>query len=292
MLTLGNAVIHRIVDLDPFALPLGFLFPGAELEMLRGEEAMLAPHHLDFATGNILLGVFSYLLQIGGRNILIDTCVGEHKQRPRRADWHQRTNTGFLAGLKAHGLDPQDIDAVLCTHLHADHAGWNTRLVSGRWVPTFPNARYLMGRGEAEHWAVVEQAEPGQHNHGIYADSVLPIIEAGLADYVEDGFELGPGLTIKPLPGHSPGQIGLCLCCQTGEKAFFCGDAVHSPVQVLQPDWTSAFCADKPMAIATRKQLFEAAADEGTILLPAHLRNAVGMRIRRLPDGRFRPDFL
>jgi glyoxylase-like metal-dependent hydrolase (beta-lactamase superfamily II) len=292
MLTLGNAVIHRIVDLDPFALPLGFLFPGAKLEMLRGEEAMLAPHHLDFGTGNILLGVHSYLLQVGGRNILIDTCIGEHKQRPRRADWHQRANTPFIAGLSKHGLTPDNIDVVLCTHLHADHAGWNTKLVSGRWVPTFANARYLMGRSEALHWAQLEQDEPGKHNHGIYGDSVLPIIEAGLADYVDDGFELAPGLTIRSLPGHSPGQVGLCLCCPTGEKAFFCGDAVHSPVQVIRPDWTSAFCADKPQAIRTRTDLLEEAADRGTILLPAHLRHAGGMRIRRLADGRFRPDFL
>src|SRR5690606_29853570 len=164
--------------------------PGATGEALRPFEATLAPDHVDLARGNILIGLHSLLLRVGGLNILIDACVGEQKHRPRRADWHQRAGTGYLDRLRAAGVAPEEIDIVLCTHLHADHVGWNTRMDNGRWVPTFPKARYLIGRDELAHWQAEEAAEPGRHNHGSYADSVLPVIEAGQSELVDDGFEL------------------------------------------------------------------------------------------------------
>lgn len=291
MLTIGSATIETITDLDPFALAIETLFPGRSVTELLGHEKDLAPHHVEFANSNILLGVHSHLLRLDGRNILVDTCIGEHKPRPRRPDdWNQRANSGYLERLAKHGLQPRDIDIVFCTHLHADHIGWNTTLVDGRWVPTFPNARYVIGRTEFAHWQTIENAQPGQHNHGSFLDSVLPILDAGLVDLVDDGHEILEGLTVKALPGHSPGQIGLCLC-HAGERMIFCADAVHSLVQVFKPDWTSRFCSDAAAAIATRIALFEDSMVNGTILIPAHLRHFSGVRIHA--DGKdYRPELI
>lgn len=291
MLDLGSATLDKLVDLDPFRLALGFLMPVADIEELRPHRALLEPHHVDFASGEVLLGLHSLLLRVGGLNVLIDTCIGEHKQRLRRADWHDRSGSGYLQRLAAAGVQPEKVDIVLCTHLHADHVGWNTRLEGGRWVPTFPNARYLVGKAELEHWQAQEAREPGRHNHGSYADSVLPVIEAGLVETVEDGFDLGRGASLIGLPGHSPGQVGLCLDCSNGRKAFFCGDVVQTPVQVLRPQWSSQFCADAEQATRTRIDLFDRAAEGGGVVIPAHLRGASAMRIARVPDG-FMPAFV
>ncbi|MDF2114402.1 MBL fold metallo-hydrolase [Roseiarcaceae bacterium H3SJ34-1] len=287
---IGSATIETIIDVDPFALSMDLLFPGNSIADLAPHAAVLAPHHVDFEAGHILLAIQSHLVRINGRNILIDTCVGEHKPRPRRQDWDQRSHSEYLQRLAAHGLRPEDIDVVLCTHLHADHVGWNTRLFNGRWVPTFPNARYLIGRREFDHWSDAEQREPSHHNHGSFADSVAPVADAGLVDLVEDGFELFDGAVLRLLPGHTPGQMGLCLC-HGAQKAFMCADAVHSIVQVFRPDWTTRFCTDVSTAVATRLSLFEESIEAGTIIVPAHLRHFSGMRIKRA--GReFAPELL
>lgn len=291
MLNFGTATIDAISDLDRFALPIDLLFPGRSVETLEPHRAALAPYHVDFDAGEILLGVHSHLLRVNGRTILIDTCVGEHKPRPKRPDWDQRAATGYLERFARAGLRPEDIDIVMCTHLHTDHVGWNTQLIDGRWVPTFPNARYLVGRTEFDHWQAQELASPGVHNHGCFSDSVLPIIEAGLADFVEDGFDIGGGVSLTALPGHTPGQLGLCLCHGT-QQALFCADAVHSPVQVYQPEWASRFCSDPAMAVDTRLKLFDRFADTSNLLIPAHLRHYSAMRIQSSNSGGYVPDFM
>jgi glyoxylase-like metal-dependent hydrolase (beta-lactamase superfamily II) len=289
MFKLGPASVTRIVDFDPFILPFDFLLPGCDLNELSGEATLLSPDHVDFEAGTILLSLHSFVLRTGNLTVLIDTCVGEHKPRPRRPDWHERHDTGYLSRLAAAGLSPADIDIVMCTHLHADHVGWNTRLEDGRWVPTFPNARYVVGRTEFEHCRETEEREPGKHNHGSFADSVLPVVQAGLVEPVDDGFELAMGLEIVPLRGHSPGQIGLELNCGAKGRALFCGDAFHSPVQIFRPHWSSAFCHDPELAGNLRRDLAERSAGDGTILLPAHLRGSHGMRVEVKGDAGFRP---
>ncbi len=294
MLMLGAATIEKITDIDPFILPASLLLPGRDLSELRGEAASLSPLHVDFEAETLLLGLHSFLVRTGGLTILIDSCVGEHKQRPRRADWHQRTATGYLARLAKAGVTPEDVDVVMCTHLHADHVGWNTRLENGRWVPTFPKARYLVGAAELAHWLVEEVASPGTHNHGAFTDSVLPLLEAGLVEKVSEGFSLSAGLNIFACSGHSPGQIGLDLDRGAAGRARFCGDALHSPVHVYRPDWSTAFCYDPHEAALTRKRLLAEAAGDGTLLLPAHQRGAMAMRIHAdatAPAG-FRPEYL
>lgn len=278
---LGNATLQRVIDIDPFALGVSFLFPGAKAEELKPHEGLLAPDHVDFSSGDLLLGVQSFLLRTGSLNILIDSCVGEHKARERRADWHRRTGTGYLDALKRAGARPEDIDIVLCTHLHADHVGWNTRLDNGRWTPTFPRARYMIGRTELESWQAEEALNPGVANHGAYVDSVLPVVEAGLVEKVDDGFEIAAGLSVIPLPGHSPGQIGLDLDYGEDRHALFCGDAIHTPAQLFKPEWTSAFCTNPRQAVDSRVGMLERACEDGSLIAPSHIRNAIGFRVER-----------
>jgi glyoxylase-like metal-dependent hydrolase (beta-lactamase superfamily II) len=278
----GKATIQRIVDIDPFALQLSFLLPGASLEALGDHKGALGGQHVDWANGAILLAVQSHLVRAGGKTILIDTCVGEHKQRSARADWHNRASTRYLANLKACGCTPDDVDIVMCTHLHADHVGWNTRLENGQWVPTFPKARYLMSLREVEQRATEAAARP-EANHGSYQDSVLPVLDRGAATFVDAGDEIVDGGTILALPGHAPGQIGLELREGDGTDVF-CGDAIHSPVQVFRPEWSSAFCHDKAQAERTRRALLARAAGEDLRLIPAHLRGRI-MRVREAAGG-------
>ena len=270
-LTLGKTTVHRVIDLDPFAIPIANIFPNATLAQLDDATQVLAERHVDFATGKILLVIQSHLVRFAGKTILIDACVGEHKSRPLRPEWNLRTGTKYLANLAAAGCTPEDIDIVMCTHLHADHLGWNTRLQSGRWVPTFSNARYVMTQREIDQRAQ-DAAQSPQANHGSYQDSVLPVIEAGLVKTVNIGDEIVDGAKIIDLAGHSPGQIGLDLAADGQSRLIFCGDAIHSPVQVFHPEWSSAFCFDPAQAMQTRRMLLERAVGEGLRLMPAHLR--------------------
>ena len=140
----------RVVDIERYDIALKWLFPDAEPDSLNDERAWLSPRFMD--GDNLILSIHSLVLRVAGKVILVDTCVGEHKARPRHAGWNNRSATAYLARLTTVGLRPEDIDIVFCTHLHADHVGWNTRLLDGRWVPTFPNARYLIGKAELDHW--------------------------------------------------------------------------------------------------------------------------------------------
>jgi len=282
----GSASVHRIIDLDPFALPLEFLFPGATLEALLPEARALAHTHIDFENGTVLLAVQSHLIRFAGKTILVDTCVGEHKERPTRPDWHRRAHTQYLANLKAAGCAADDIDFVMCTHLHADHVGWNTRLDSGRWVPTFANARYLMSQTEIDFRAEEVAASP-KVGHGNYQDSVLPVLQHDRVTTVAAEDEIVDGATIRALPGHAPGQVGLELAAGKDEHVLFCGDAIHSPVQIFHPHWSSAFCHNPLQAIHTRLGLIERAVTENLRLIPSHLRGG-SMRIRVHGSG-FRP---
>jgi glyoxylase-like metal-dependent hydrolase (beta-lactamase superfamily II) len=272
----GTARVHRVVDLDPFAIPLDFIFPGATIEALAPHRDALAPTHVDFDNATILIAIQSHLIRFGGKTILLDACVGEHKARPLRPDWNQRAATSYIANLASAGCAPDDIDIVMCTHLHADHVGWNTRFESGRWVPTFAKARYLMSQVEVDH-------------HRSYQDSVLPILERGLVTLVQPGDEIVNGATIIALPGHAPGQVGLEVVAGQDQHLLFCGDAIHSPVQIFNPDWPSVFCHDRAQAAATRRALLERAAAENLRVLPAHLRG--GCTRVRATNTAFSPAF-
>jgi glyoxylase-like metal-dependent hydrolase (beta-lactamase superfamily II) len=267
----GSATVTRIVDIDPFALPLTFLFPDATLDALAPSRDALASTHVDWANVAVLLAVQSHLVRFAGKTILIDTCVGEHKPRPARPEWHQRKATDYIARLAACGYTPNDVDIVMCTHLHADHVGWNTRLESGQWVPTFTKARYLMSQMEIDYRAAQAAARP-EADHGSFKDSVLPVIQRGMVKTVRAGDEILDGGKILALPGHAPGQVGLEIAAGNGEHLLFCGDAIHSPLQVFQPGWSSALCHNRTLAAETRSVLLKRAAADRIRLMPAHLR--------------------
>jgi glyoxylase-like metal-dependent hydrolase (beta-lactamase superfamily II) len=280
--------IQRVIDLDPFSLPLNFLFPDATMAALAPAREALAGTHIDWPHEAVLLAVQSHLVRFAGTTILIDTCIGEHKHRPARPEWHQRASTRYIANLAAAGCTAEDVDIVLCTHLPADHVGWNTRLDSGRWVPTFPNARYVMSEVEVEHFSRAAAAN-AQVNHGSFHDSVLPIVERGLVTLALPGDAIVDGGKILSLPGHTPGQIGLELDDGPNGPIVFCGDAIHSPVQVFLPEVSTGLCYDKAQAAETRWKLIKRAAGENLRLIPAHLRGGC-MRIRAAKRG-FVPAF-
>jgi glyoxylase-like metal-dependent hydrolase (beta-lactamase superfamily II) len=228
------------------------------------------PHHLDGDSGLIKLSVHSWLLQIGKQKILIDACCGNNKSKPLRPFWHM-LNTPYLERLAAAGARPEEIDLVMCTHLHHDHVGWNTQLRDGRWVPTFPNARYLFSRTENDYGDPrrnpAADADPQRSN--AYRDSVLPVIETGQAVLLDGAYAIDDTMLVEPAPGHTVGHVVLKLVDQ-GERALFSGDAIHHALQVYVPNWNSCFCEIPDEARATRHRLLGDCAEHGALLFPIH----------------------
>ena len=219
------------------------------------------------------------MLQLDGLNVLIDTCCGNDKQRS--VPWADRLQTEWLLNLARAGLEPADIHLVLCTHLHADHVGWNTRLENGRWVPTFPRARYVFSRKDYEFFSRQTQEA---HTREAYIDSVLPVVEAGLADIVESNHcvqrEIEDGIWLEDAAGHSPGSV-VVHAQRGGSPAVFTGDVIHHPIQLVRPD--IAFFADESPAeaCATRQRLLAQYADSGAVLFPAHFSDPPSGRVHR-----------
>ena len=171
---------------------------------------------------------------------------------------------------------------MMCTHMHADHIGWNTVLEDGRWVPTFPRARYLFSRIEYEHWTAHPDPSPIRRN--AFNDSVLPVVEAGRADMIEDGHEVDGAFRVELAPGHTPGNVHIRLASK-GSEAMFAGDVVHHPIQVYRPDWSTVACIDPVASAASRRRLLETCCERGALLLPAHFPAPHGGRVREAPGG-------
>lgn len=272
MLDLGGVVLRGVADEDPFTVPRGVIFPASD-PALFARAAALDPAAADVAKDLVLLRVQVFVIEAFGRTVLVDAGIGDDKERPARASWHRR-RTDFLRRL---GVAPEAVEAVLFTHLHADHVGWATRLVEGRWVPSFPRARHLVADAEYAHWEA-RNAE-GPVSHGAFADSVLPVAEAGLLDRVPADHAPFRGLRFRPLPGHTPGQVGVLLQ-GTRQRALIAADALHHPLQLLAPEVVSAFCTDPVQAVATRRALLAEASAESLPLVAHHARGAPAWRIR------------
>lgn len=287
---LGAMCVDKIWEMDG-AMPMQMVLPGvtaADLARLKAwwwSDEMTA----DPATTPMKLSVHSWVLRVDGLNVLVDACNGNGKTRTMPFADHLQTD--WLERLGQLGLAPEDIDLVLCTHLHADHVGWNTRLLDGRWVPTFPRARYVFSRKEYEHWRQ-KDAEP-MHREA-FVDSVLPVIEAGQADLVESDHvvhrEIGDGIWLDDIGGHSPGLVAI-HAERGGGHALFTGDCFHHPVQLVRPDL--AFFADEDGAEARRQRirLLSAHADSETVFFPGHFGGASAGQV--ISDGEaFRYRFL
>lgn len=267
---IGSASVTRIEEqLGPGSFPPEQYFSGFEPEVLERHLPWLVPHHYVPATRALITSVHSWLIRTPRHTVLLDCCSGNHKDRHWWPRFHM-LDSPFLQRLAAAGVAPEQVDIVLCTHLHADHIGWNTRLENGRWVPTFPNARYLFGRTECEHWNPALHPESDDpHRRIAWADSVLPVLEAGQAELVDTPYAIDDTLTVEAAPGHTPGHVLLKLHTPGG-GAVFCGDVMHHPLQVVAPHWNSQFCQRPDEARATRRRVLEHCAEHGALLLPTH----------------------
>ena len=260
---LGAVRIHRIVEFEASFAPALDTLVGLTPELLDECRPLMAPGEID-AQDNFILSYQSFLVITPDANILIDTCVGDHKTH-RRPAYHMRKGSRYLERLAEFGLTPQDIHYVLCTHLHVDHVGWNTRLENGVWVPTFPNAKYLFGRREFDYWIDNHRKEPVS----VIAESVLPIVEAGQAVLVEDDFELRDYVRLLPTPGHTPGHNAICLG-KARDEAVVTGDLLHVSIQARHPELSFYVDWDKALAATTRRQFLERYCDTDTLCCFTH----------------------
>jgi glyoxylase-like metal-dependent hydrolase (beta-lactamase superfamily II) len=273
--TIGDVTVTKLVELEVTG-GTRFLLPQATPEAVL-PIAWLRPHFAD-ENGRLRMSIHSFIVETPDRRIIVDTCLGNDKQGRRIPHWNDRDGP-FLADLAEAGFPAESIDTVLCTHLHVDHVGWNTRLVDGKWVPTFPRARYLMGRTEYEHWRTVKD-RPDMAN--ILADSVTPIVEAGLATMVETNERISDEITLIPTPGHTPGHVSVMIQSQ-GEQALITGDFVHHPCQIAHPDWSTLADSDKEQGIETRRRMFQRLAGTPVLIIGTHFAGATAGRL--VTDG-------
>ena len=268
MYKVGDFTLESVTEIEePFLDPFDF-FPDATADVFDAHAHWLKPRYQDPVSGKLIFRFQSYIVRTERQTILVDSCIGEDKDRANRPSWHHRKGT-FLADLAALGLQPADIDVVCCTHLHADHIGWNTQLVDGRWVPTFPNAQYIMGRDEYGFWEQRYKDDPSGPRQIAFADSVLPVVEADKAVFVEMDHQIADGITLEPAPGHTPGNMVMNLNSGDG-SAVLLGDSIHHPIQLKQPEWSCMACEDKALSAKTRRGLIERYADTDTIMAPVH----------------------
>ncbi len=296
---LGEARITAVVEQ---ALSMDGLIYKAKPDVLA-DIAWLSPHYVD-ADGSLLGLVQCFVVELDGKLTVIDTCVGDHKDLPSDPAWHQKA-FGLLEKFKAAGFDPASVDLVLCTHLHLDHVGINTRLEDGRWVPTFPNARYLFARDEYEYWKAEAEQEPvdpktlekpfDRYRAGfqatqrmVHQQSVEPVVAAGLAELVdthnEQECEPLPGITLVPTHGHTPGHVSVEIA-SGGAKALITGDSFHHPCQIARAEWATVADHDREASTATRQRVLRELAGTDTLMLGTHFAEPSGGTIARDGDS-------
>ncbi|MEQ8698022.1 MAG: MBL fold metallo-hydrolase [Bauldia litoralis] len=274
----GDMRVDRVIEqelpgFDPFEF-----FPNLTKDELEPHKAMLAkPMALDPVSGLLSFTMQSFVVRAGGLNILIDSCIGNDKDRPTRPLWHMKTDTTYMDALKAAGLGVGDIDVVMCTHLHPDHVGWNTKLENGRWVPTFPKARYVFSKDELDYWTAQNKKQSINH----FEDSVLPIVQAGRTELVKSDHELTHGVQLLPTPGHTPDHYSVRLA-SGGAEAIVTGDLIHSPLQCVCTHLHSRPDVDREQGRATRNAFMEKYADTDTLIAATHFPSpSIGHFIRQ-----------
>jgi len=273
--SLGDVKISRLIEWNgPFA-PVDVLFPSMPEDLWQQHKSWLEPDFWEADTGQYRAYMQTWILQTGGRTIVVDTGLGNHKERQEPL-FHRRDGD-FLGQLAAVGVRPEDVDTVVNTHLHIDNVGWNTRLSDGEWVPTFPNAQYFMSKADYDYWNPVNghtrKSTIGSvaDFHAAFADSVLPVHQAGQAVLWEgDRHRIDGNLSLELAPGHTPGSAVLRLQSGT-ERALFVGDLVHTPLQMLEPDHDTCLSEDQPAAARSRHRILGQAAESNSLVIPAHL---------------------
>jgi glyoxylase-like metal-dependent hydrolase (beta-lactamase superfamily II) len=275
----GEVEIFQIVELEAGAL-IQSILKEASPQAIRGI-AWLYPNFADRA-GNLKAQVQSFLIRSNGKNVLVDTCNGNKKVRRDLPEW-AGLNTEFLTGLSDIGVKPEDVNFVVCTHLHTDHVGWNTRLKEDEWVPTFPNAAYLFVRDEYKYWERRPEVEIAD-DKAAFDDSVTPVVKAGLAQLVEKDHRIDEHVSLLPTTGHTPSHVSI-LIESSGQRAVISGDFLHHPCQIAQPQWTTGGDTYPEMATATRQRILNQIADSDTLLIGSHFANPVAGRVVRTDEG-------
>jgi glyoxylase-like metal-dependent hydrolase (beta-lactamase superfamily II) len=292
--TIGDAVIQRVVELDRWAFPAAGLFPGMPDALVQAGKEWLDARFIDPRSDELILAVQSFVIRVGRRTIVVDSCNGNHKNRPELPPHHQ-LNTDYLDRLARAGVQPVDVDMVMCTHLHPDHVGWNTQLVDGRWVPTFPNARYLMTKRDFNDVQALADTRPAAGIEAdlvrTYEDSILPVLAADQVQLVDDDHvlerELDHGIWLERAPGHTHGHVVVHVE-SGGAHAVITGDVIHHPLQLAALELAQAGDADPQTAASTRRALIERYADTSSLLMPCHF---AGPTIGRVVSAADRFDF-
>lgn len=271
--TIGNIRITQVRE-SIAPVPLEGMFPDADVSVLAANASWLKP---DYVTddGMLTLSIHALVIESMGKIVVVDTCIGE--RAVPGYDALSNRETTFLADFAAAGFDVNAVDIVMCTHLHFDHVGWNTRMEDGKWVPTFPNARYLFNRTEYEYWD-----RGGEGYAHTFDTAVKPVMAAGLVDLVDEHYRINDEIGFELTPGHSPGHMSVRLSSE-GEDAVITGDMVHHPVQFAVPHWAMSADGDAVMASKTRVDFRDRYADSGVRVFGTHFGGSSCGHIRR--DG-------
>src|SRR5262245_43952002 len=262
--TVGNVVIRRVIESERPDYDAAVFFPKLTPADWAPHRERLAGWALDLTTNALTFPMQSFLVRTRHHTIVVDTCVGDHKRRARPS-WNMTTSGEYLARFAATGVKLEDVDYVMCTHMHSDHVGWNTRFDNGRWVPTFPNARYIMSEKEWTHWSTLHESTPQNQ----IADSVLPIVEAGRAQMVTNEFALDDEVRFESTPGHTPDHVSVHIT-SAGAEAVITGDLIHSPVQCLETAWVPWPDFDPKQAAATRRAFLERYCEQDVLVCASH----------------------
>ena len=268
---IGDVTVTKIVEQEVTG-GSRFLLPATTPDWLQ-------PHLTD-GNGCLRLSIHSFIVETPTNRIIVDTCLGNDKQNRLVPYWNNRQGR-FLTDLADAGFPVSTIDTVINTHLHADHVGWNTMLRDGQWVPTFPQARYLVSRTEYQYWR--DNTSHADTRHAL-ADSVTPIVDAGLADLVETEHRICNEISLIPTVGHTPGHVSVRIVSR-GEEALITGDFMHHPCQIAHPDWDLTSDSDPAQGSRTRWEMFERLADRPVLVLITHFAGATAGRIVRDGDG-------
>lgn len=272
---IGNVKVTRVVEMQ-VAGGSRFILPQATRDEVK-KIPWLAPHFAD-EEGNLIMSVHALVVETPTRKMVVDTCIGNDKQR-RFPNW-SNLQLPFLEDLKKAGYEREEIDTVMCTHLHVDHVGWNTMLVDGEWIPTFPNARYLMAKPEYEYW----DAEEADEEEDIMSDSVRPVFDAGLVDLVDVDHQVCDEVFLEPTLGHTPGHVSVHIRSE-GEEALITGDCIHHPCQIEHLAWASSADYDQQASTKTRHELMSKYADTDTLIIGTHFATPTAGHLKSKGSG-------
>lgn len=280
-ISLGKFELFRIVEYEGPVMEISELFPNVTREIIDAHKAWMVPRFYEPDSDSLIMATQSFLVKTPDHNILVDTCSGNLKNRKRPLMNQQ--NWPWMETLSKTGTHPNDIDIVICTHLHVDHVGWNTEMRDGRWVPTFPRAQYIIVEKDFEYWRQLAK-ETGLPRTGDYfEDSVKPICDSGQMLLVDEEYIIEDGVWFEPLIGHSPGHVAVHLRSGNNE-AVLAGDVLHSPLQFFYPDWSCSYCVDQSLSRKTRHNFLKKYADSGIYCLPAHFPSPTAVFIERNGD--------